>query len=70
MKKFFKISLIVVLTLAIAFTVFAVTTTNSEMAAGNVCPNAGWHSWNSCTFGALPGLQGLVRSDIDAGWHS
>jgi hypothetical protein len=76
MKKFFKISLIVVLTLAIAFTVFSVTTTNSAMAAGKICPSVGWNTRSdSCSFGAVPSLEGFARQfppDImpNVGWNT
>lgn len=50
MKKFFRISVIVILTLALAFTVFSATGAGSELAAGPLCPNAGGNTWaSSCS---------------------
>ncbi len=44
MKKIFRISVIVILTLALSFTVFSATGAGSELAAGSICPNVGWNT--------------------------
>jgi hypothetical protein len=61
MKRFFQISILVVLALALAFMVFTFTGAGSEMAAGNICPNVGWNTRSaSCSFGATPNLEGFT----------
>ena len=44
MKNIFRISVIVILTLALAFTVFSVNGTGSELAAASVCSDVGWNT--------------------------
>jgi hypothetical protein len=54
MKKFVKISVVILLVFAIAVAAFTATRTSSAMAAGGFCPNVGW---NSRSFGCLSALQ-------------
>jgi hypothetical protein len=77
MKRFFQITIIVVLALALAFTVFSFTGTSSEMAAGNICPNVGWNTRSaSCSLGAALSLQefayqlppGFIMPNV--GWNT
>ncbi len=43
MKKIIRVSIIVILALAVALSVFAFTKTSSEMAYGTFCPLVGWN---------------------------
>jgi hypothetical protein len=77
MKRFFQISIIVVLALALALTVFSFTSTDSQMASGNICPNAGWNTRiTNCSFGAAPSLEGFAYYQFppvimpNAGWNT
>ncbi len=63
MNKLFKISVVVVLALALVCTVFAFAGVPSGMASGTVCPNVGWNSRIAgCGFGVftLQSLDGLA----------
>ena len=77
MKKFLQISILVILALALVFSVFTVTAASSEMAAGKICPSVGWNSRSgSCALGALQSLQGLAYFKLpppptpQVGWNS
>jgi hypothetical protein len=43
MKKSIQVCIIVILAIALAFSVFAVTKTSREMAYGTFCPLVGWN---------------------------
>lgn len=77
MKRFYQISIIVVLALALVLTVFAFTGASSQMASGKICPNAGWNTRSaSCSFGTVPSLEGFAYYRLppeimpNAGWNT
>ena len=76
MNKLFKISVITVLVLALAFAVVGTLGTNSMSAAGNACLDVGWNTRAlSCTFGTFA-WQNPLRFSIggiflpNVGWNT
>lgn len=54
MKNIFRISVIVILTLAHALTVFSPKGAGSQVAAALACPNVGWNTRaSSCSPGEI-----------------
>ena len=78
MNKSFKIALIILLVFAFAFGVFSSAMGGSQfMAAGQICPKAGWNSrLSNCTFSILDTPQVLsykqepYRVTPFAGWNT
>jgi hypothetical protein len=60
MNKFFKISVIAVLLLAIVITVFAFSGTSTQLALGNICPNVGWNTRAATSTFASQNVQELA----------